>query len=208
MKKSLIYALAFIYIVISPIIVYLFLNLFMFNSFISFPLHCLFYVFIVINTLTVIKLIINNERYGVLANPFRKIREYTNNELIIAEINNLKSFNKTLIINNNLIVINESGIFEFATINKTGILKGDIHDSEWTINNKKIPNPFIIKEDIFHYFIINGGISFQVTGVWLTTRRFVYNTLEQRLNKKIYNPEQINKIYDEIKLKYSFNDVK
>ncbi len=203
MKKSLFYALAIVYVIVAPIIVLRIFNLFMLNSFLSIPLTCLFFVFVILNTLTVIKLMIDYDKYG---SPFKKIRKYTDNELIISEINNLKTYQKTLIIDHNLIVINESGVFEFASLNKSGVLKGDINDLEWTINDKKVNNPFIIKDNIYHYFIIQPGISFKVTGVWLTTRKFIYNTLEKRLNERTYNKDKIDQIYNDLKVKYGNNE--
>lgn len=203
MKKVLFYVLAVIYVIIAPIIVYRVISEFMLNSFLSVPLTCLFFVFVILNTLTVIKLMIDYDKYG---SPFKKIKRYTDNELIISEISNLKTYQKTLIINHNLIVINESGTFEFATLNKSGTLKGDINDLEWTINDKKINNPFIIKDNIYHYFILQPGIIFKVTGVWLTTRKFIYNTLEKRLNEKKYNKEKIDQIYNDLKVKYGNNE--
>lgn len=203
MKKSLFFAFAIIYVIVAPIVVLRIFNLFMFNSFISIPLTCLFFIFTISNTITVIKLMINYDKYG---SPFKKIRRYTDNELIISEINNLNTYQKILVINNNLIVINESGVFEFATIRKSGTLKGDIKDLEWTINDKKVNNPFIIKDDIAHYFILQPGIIFKVTGVWLTTRKFIYNTLEKRLNEKKYNKEKIDQIYNDLKVKYGNNE--
>ena len=201
-NKVLFFALAIVYIIVAPIVVLRILSVFMLNSLLSFPLHCFFIVFVALNTLTAVKLMINIDKYG---SPFRKMRRYSDNELIIAEINNLNTYQKTLVINNNLIVINEAGVFEFATIRKSGILKGDIKDLEWTINDKKVNNPFIIKEDIVHYFILQPGIVFKVTGVWLTTRRFIYNTLEKRLNERIYTKEKIDQIYNDLKVKYGNN---
>lgn len=203
MKKSLFFAFAIIYVIVAPIVVLRIFNLFMFNSFISIPLTCLFFIFTISNTITVVKLMINYDKHG---SPFKKIRRYTDNELIISEINNLNTYQKILVINNNLIVINESGVFEFATIRRSGTLKGDIKDSEWTINDKKVNNPFIIKDDIAHYFILQPGIIFKVTGVWLTTRKFIYNTLEKRLNEKKYNKEKIDQIYNDLKVKYGNNE--
>lgn len=203
MKKSLFFAFAIIYVIVAPIVVLSIFSLFMFNSFISIPLTCLFFIFTISNTITVVKLMINYDKYG---SPFKKIRRYTDNELIISEINNLNTYQKIMVINNNLIVINEAGIFEFATIRRSGTLKGDIKDSEWTINDKKVNNPFIIKDNIAHYFILQPGIIFKVTGVWLTTRKFIYNTLEKRLNEKKYNKEKIDQIYNDLKVKYGNNE--
>ena len=203
MKRYFFYSFVIIYVIFAPIIVYRILGVFMLNSFLSVLLTCISIIFAVLNTITVVKLIINYDKYG---SPFKKIKKYTTNELIISEINNLNTYQKTLIVNNNLIVVNESGIFEFATIRRSGTLKGDIKDSEWTINDKKVNNPFIVKDNIAHYFILQPGIIFKVSGVWLTTRRFIYNTLEKRLNKRIYNKEKIDQIYNDLKEKYGNNE--
>ena len=203
MKRYFFYSFVIIYIIFAPIIVYRILSVFMLNSFLSVLLTFISIIFAVLNTITVVKLIINYDKYG---SPFKKIKKYTTNELIISEINNLNTYQKTLIVNNNLIVVNESGIFEFATIRKSGTLKGDIKDSEWIIDDKKVNNPFIVKDNIAHYFILQPGIIFKVSGVWLTTRRFIYNTLEKRLNKRIYNKEKIDQIYNDLKEKYGNNE--
>ena len=203
MKRYFFYSFVIIYVIFAPIIVYRILSVFMLNSFLSVLLTFISIIFAVLNTITVVKLIINYDKYG---SPFKKIKKYTTNELIISEINNLNTYQKTLIVNNNLIVVNESGIFEFATIRKSGTLKGDIKDSEWIIDDKKVNNPFIVKDNIAHYFILQPGIIFKVSGVWLTTRRFIYNTLEKRLNKRIYNKEKIDQIYNDLKEKYGNNE--
>lgn len=203
MKKSLFFAFAIIYVIVAPIVIYRILSVFMFNPFLSVPLHVIFFIFTISNTITVVKLLINYDKYG---SPFKKIKKYNDNELIISEINNLNTYQKTLVINNNLIVINEAGVFEFTTIRRSGTLRGNIKDSEWTINDKKVNNPFIIKDNIAHYFILQPGIIFKVTGVWLTTRKFIYNTLEKRLNEKKYNKEKIDQIYNDLKVKYGNNE--
>ena len=205
LKNILIYTLAILYVIIFPIITLKILNYFMLNAMLSIALGMLFLALVIFNTLTVFKLLVNYDRDGTLTSPFRKIKIYSDNELIVAEMNNLKTYQKTLIIGNNLIVINEAGVFEFVTLNKMGTLKGDINDDEWTINDKKIKNPFIIKENIYHYFIIRGNLVFKVTGVWLTTRSLIYNTMDKRLNKRIYDAKKIDKIYDSLKVKYGNN---
>lgn len=205
LKNILIYTLAILYVIIFPVITLKILNYFMLNAMLSIALGMLFLALVIFNTLTVFKLLVNYDRDGKFTSPFRKIKIYSDNELIVAEMNNLKTYQKTLIIGNNLIVINEAGVFEFVTLNKMGTLKGDINDDEWTINDKKIKNPFIIKENIYHYFIIRGNLVFKVTGVWLTTRSLIYNTMDKRLNKRIYDAKKIDKIYDSLKVKYGNN---
>ena len=118
--------------------------------------------------------------------------------MIIAELAKLDTYQKTLVINNNLIVINEAGIFEFAKLNIEGKVNGDIKDEYWYIKNKRIKNPFILKENAFNYLILNTNLVFNVSGVWLTTRKLLYNTIDKRLNKRVYNKEQIDKIYNDL----------
>ena len=205
LKKFLVYSLAILYVIIFPIIVLKILNHFMLNSLLNIALGMLFIVLVVFNTLAVFKLLVNYDRYGKLANPFRQVKIYSDNELIVAEMNNLKTYQRSLIIDDNLIIINEAGIFEFATLNKIGTLKGDINDEEWTINDKKIKNPFLIKDNIYNYFIIRGNLIFKVTGVWLTTRSLIYNMMDKHLNKRVYDALKIDEIYNDLKVKYGNN---
>ncbi len=158
-------------------------------------IELLFLSIIILNTGMVIKIGLDYIRYGDRINPFKKVERHTYNEMIIAELSKLNTYQKTLIAGNNLIVINEAGIFEFVCLNKQGILKGDIKDEYWFINDKKIKNPFILKNDVFNYVILNSRLTFKVTGVWLTTRRLLYNTIDKRLNKKIYTKDNIDKLY-------------
>lgn len=202
MKKYLICILLAIYALLLPTVIIFLFGDFVTNTLIEF----LFLLLIILNTMIIIKIEIDYIKYGEKVNPFRKIKKHSNNELIIAQLMNLDTYQKYLIIDKNLVVINESGIFEFATFNKRGVLKGNIKDKEWIIDGRKISNPFIIKEDIFHYFIIQSPISFKVTGVWLTTKRLIYNTLEKRLNKKIYTKEKIDELYNNLKVKYGNNE--
>ena len=148
-------------------------------------IELLFLSIIILNTGMVIKIGLDYIRYGDRINPFKKVERHTYNEMIIAELSKLNTYQKTLIVGNNLIVINEAGIFEFVCLNKQGILKGDIKDEYWFINDKKIKNPFILKNDVFNYVILNSRLTFKVTGVWLTTRRLLYNTIDKRFIQKI-----------------------
>lgn len=191
MKK---YVLLLIYVMIFPLVLYLVFYKILNNL----GILLLYYFLIIVNTLTVIKIILNYIRYGEKMNPFKKVVKPTYNEMIISELSKLNSYQKSLIIDNNLIVINEAGIFEFARINQKGKLKGNIKDDYWYLNNKKINNPFNLKDGVLNYVIINNGLIFEVTGVWLTSRRLLYNTVDKRLNKKIYNKDEIDKIYNKL----------
>ena len=194
MKKSIIYSLMIIYIIVFAIFL-----LKLFNPVLNnFGIVMLYFALVFINTGTIIKIMIDYDKNGEKVNPFRKIERHTNNEMIISELSNLDTYQKTLVVNNNLILINEAGVFEFVNLNKIGTLKGDINDDYWYINDKKIKNPFILRKDTFNYIILNSRLTFKVTGVWLTTRRLLYNTIDKRLNKRIYNKEQIDKIYNEL----------
>lgn len=191
MKK---YVLLLIYVMIFPLVLYLVFYKILNNL----GILLLYYFLIIVNTLTVIKIVLNYIRYGEKMNPFKKVVKPTYNDMIISELSKLNSYQKSLIIDNNLIVINEAGIFEFARINQKGKLKGNIKDDYWYLNNKKINNPFNLKDGVLNYVIINNGLIFEVTGVWLTSRRLLYNTVDKRLNKKIYNKDEIDKIYNKL----------
>ena len=191
MKK---YVLLLIYVMIFPLVLYI-----VFYKILNIlGILLLYYFLIIVNTLTVIKIVLNYIRYGEKMNPFKKVAKPTYNEMIISELSKLNSYQKSLIIDNNLIVINEAGIFEFVRINKSGTIKGNIKDDYWYINDKQIKNPFILRKDTFNYVILNGHLIFNVTGVWLTTRKLLYNTVDKRLNKRVYNKEQIDKIYNDL----------
>lgn len=194
MKKYIVYVLLGIYAGLFPIILIKLFGPLITNI----GIELLFLTLIIVNTLTVIKIILNYIRYGEKMNPFKKVVKPTYNEMIISELSKLNSYQKSLIIDNNLIVINEAGIFEFARINQKGKLKGNIKDDYWYLNNKKINNPFNLKDGVLNYVIINNGLIFEVTGVWLTSRRLLYNTVDKRLNKKIYNKDEIDKIYNKL----------
>ena len=199
MKKWIVFILLGIYAGLFPLILSFLFGPMMTNI----GMELLFFSLIMINTITIIKIVLDYIRYGDKSLPFKKIKRYTNNDMIIAELSKLNTYQKTLVINNNLIVINEAGVFEFVRINKTGTIKGNIKDEYWYIDDKQIKNPFILKKDVFNYVILNSHLIFKVTGVWLTTRKLLYNAIDKRLNNRIYNKEQIDKIYNELS-----NDVK
>ena len=191
MKKSVIYTIFIIYMA-----VFAFSLLRLFNPMLNnFGIVMLYLFLVFLNTGMIIKIMIDYDKYGDKISPFKKVERHTYNEMIIAELSKLNTYQKTLIVENNLIVINEAGVFEFVCLNKQGILKGDIKDEYWLINNKKIKNPFILKNGAFNYIILNSRLTFKVSGVWLTTRRLLYNTVDKRLNKKIYTKDNIDKLY-------------
>ena len=194
MKKSIIYSIFIIYIIVFAVFLLRIFNPMLNN----FGIVMLYFALVFLNTGMVIKIMIHYDKYGDKINPFKKIERYSNNDMIITELSKLNTYQKTLIVGNNLIVINEAGVFEFVSLNKQGIIKGDIKDEYWFINDKKIKNPFILKKNAFNYVILNSRLTFEVTGVWLTTRRLLYNTIDKRLNKRVYNREKIDKIYNEL----------
>ena len=194
MKKSIIYSIFIIYIIVFAVFLLRIFNPMLNN----FGIVMLYFALVFLNAGMVIKIMIHYDKYGDKINPFKKIERYSNNDMIITELSKLNTYQKTLIVGNNLIVINEAGVFEFVSLNKQGIIKGDIKDEYWFINDKKIKNPFILKKNAFNYVILNSRLTFEVTGVWLTTRRLLYNTIDKRLNKRVYNKEKIDKIYNEL----------
>ena len=194
MKKSIIYSIFIIYIIVFAVFLLRIFNPMLNN----FGIVMLYFALVFLNTGMVIKIMIHYDKYGDKINPFKKIERYSNNDMIVTELSKLNTYQKTLIVGNNLIVINEAGVFEFVSLNKQGIIKGDIKDEYWFINDKKIKNPFILKKNAFNYVILNSKLTFEVTGIWLTTRRLLYNTIDKRLNKRVYNREKIDKIYNEL----------
>ena len=194
MKRVFMIVFLIIYVALFPLIL-----AFVFSSILTnIGILLLYFFLIILNTGTVAKIILDYVRYGDKNQPFKKIEKFTNIDMIIAELAKLDTYQKTLVINNNLIVINEAGIFEFAKLNIEGKVNGDIKDEYWYIKNKRIKNPFILKENAFNYLILNTNLVFNVTGVWLTTRKLLYNTVDKRLNKRVYNKEQIDKIYNDL----------
>ena len=165
-------------------------------------------ILVIFNTFFVIKILAGFKKYGDNNSPFRKkYIKFSKSDIILAELNNLKTYQKSLIIKNNLIIINEDRVFEITSFNKKGTLTGDIKDDQWLIDGRKIDNPFVLKnEDINHYFVLNSNIIFKVTGVWLTSLRLIYDTLDKRLNKRIYDCKKIDEIYENIKVKYGHNE--
>lgn len=171
-------------------------------------INAIYGILVIFNTFFVIKILAGFKKYGDNNSPFRKkYIKFSKSDIILAELNNLKTYQKSFIINNNLIVINEAGVFEFTSFNKRGTLTGDIKDEKWLIDGKEINNPFILKdEDINHYFILNSNLIFKVTGVWLTSLRLIYETLDKRLNKRIYDSKKIDEVYENLKVKYGHNE--
>ena len=203
MKRVFMIVILIIYVALFPLILAFVLSPVLTNM----GILLLYFFLIILNTGTIVKIILDYIRYGDRSLPLKKVERFSNNDMIIAELNKLDTYQKTLVINNNLIVINEAGVFEFAKLNIEGKVKGDIKDEYWYIKSKRIKNPFTLKENAFNYLILNINLVFNVTGVWLTTRKLLYNTVDKRLNKRVYNKEQIDKIYNDLSNNVKLEDI-
>lgn len=114
------------------------------------------------------------------------------------ELNKINTYQKIIILDNKLIVINCAGVFEIAYIDNKGNLKGDIN-GKWYLNDEEISNLFTLKgENIFNYLIPNGKIKYELIGVRLLPRAKVYIVIEKCLNKKVYTESDIERKYKEI----------
>ena len=136
-------------------------------------------------------------------NPFRKIERFSYVELIAKDMEKLNTYQKIKVLNNNIIIVNEAGVFEIVDFNKKGTLNGNINEDIWYFNNNKINNPFILKTNN-SYLISNSNTYFNVN-VKLVPRSKLYLVMDKHLNKRIYNKEQIDKIYNDIEVKYGSN---
>ena len=114
MKKWVICAFLGIYAGLFPVLLVLLFSPLITNI----GIELLFLGIIILNTGMVIKIGLDYIRYGDRINPFKKVERHTYNEMIIAELSKLDTYQKTLIVGNNLIVINEAGIFEFVSEKK------------------------------------------------------------------------------------------
>ena len=102
MKKSIIYSIFIIYIIVFAVFLLRIFNPMLNN----FGIVMLYFALVFLNTGMVIKIMIHYDKYGDKINPFKKIERYSNNDMIITELSKLNTYQKTLIVGNNLIVIN------------------------------------------------------------------------------------------------------
>ena len=117
-------------------------------------------------------------------------------ELISFDIEKIDTYQKIIIKDNKIIVMNKAGVFEFILFNKKGFLKGNIKDKVWYLDEEKIDNPFTIKNKFKHnYFIINGSCLFQ-TDVKLVTKSNIYHEIVRCLNNEVYDNKKIDEVYE------------
>ena len=138
------------------------------------------------------EIIKNKDKKGKI---YQTYREYGEGELY--SLDNIEGYKKIIQNENGFILINEAGIFEIRFIYGTGSLIGDIKDKTFKLNNKIIPNPFLLKDSI-KYLVLTKNLLVTVSGVRLVTKTRLVFVLEKYLDKKIYTKEQIDKIYNEV----------
>lgn len=165
-----------------------------FDSFIQISI----FIIIILYILAIFKIIINHFKYKN-DKPLKKIKLYSYIEVLANELNKINTYQKIIVLDNKLIIINFAGVFEIVYIDSKGQLKGDIN-GPWYLNNEKIINPFSLKEEnVFSYLISNGKIKYELKGIRLVPRNKIYIVIEQHLNKKIYTEKDIDNKYNEIK---------
>ena len=134
-------------------------------------------------------------------------KKYSELDVLSYELKQANGYQKTLVINNNIILLTKAGVFEFSNFKCIGTLKGNINDEKWFVNDKEIKNPFILK-DINSYLITNLGIKYEVSGVRLISKGNILNIVEKSKNKDCLTIEQIDKIYNNLMVEYGDNENK
>ena len=155
----------------------------------------IFVILSIIIILIFIKVCKDYITYGKKIFKFKSTLNYNELELISKDIEKINTYQKIIVKDNKIIVINKAGTFEFVLFNEKGFLKGNIKDTNWYLDDKKINNPFTIKSEFkYNYFIVNGLCIFK-TDVSLVTKSNVYYEICKYLNKEVYNKEKIDEMY-------------
>lgn len=158
----------------------------------------LFLIIVIVVPITCLKISLDYDRYGDKLFKFNVKLNYNELELISKDIEKIETYQKIIVKDNRIIVINKSGIFEFILFNKSGVLSGNIKDEFWYYNEEKIFNPFVVKsEHKYNYFIIN-GVCLYKTDAFLVTKSNIYYELSKYLNKSVFDNDKINELYNTI----------
>ena len=137
-------------------------------------------------------------------NPFTKYYNLNEVDMFITDIQNIEGYKKIIKNNNGFILINEAGIFEIRFLYCKGTLKGDIKDKKWFVNTREIDNPFLIKDSL-KYLVLTKNMLVNVSGIRLVTKTKLAFVLENHLNKRVMDKEQIDKIFNDIEVEYGYN---
>ena len=162
-----------------------------FNSILSICLLIIIIIYILTILRIAIRISIKKEKY---ISPFKKNTTYSYIEILGNELKKIDTYQKILILDYEIIIVNKAGIFEIVYIDEKGKIKGDLN-GKWYLNNKEISNPFKLKgNNVFYYIIPNGKIFYEVN-VKLLPRAKAYITLEHHLNKSVFTNEEIEQQY-------------
>lgn len=147
-------------------------------------------------SITTFKIFSDYNKYGKKIFKFKTELEFNEIELIAKDIEKIDTYQKMIIKNDRIILINKAGVFEIVLINKKGVLKGNIKDEIWHLNDTEISNPFVIKDDNkYNYFIVSGYCLFQ-TDAKLVNKSNIYYEILKHLNKNVYDDKKIMEIYE------------
>lgn len=170
--------------------------------FIAFSIPILFLdilsiIILVFSILTAYKIYTDYIKYGNKIFKFKSDISFTEMELISKDVEKINTYQKIITLNNKIVVINKSGIFEILKVNK-GILEGYLSDRYWLFNNTKVNNPFkYIGKNMYNYFIIDGDTVFK-TDAKMVSKSNIYFEISKYLNKNVYNNNEIDNIYNDI----------
>ena len=126
---------------------------------------------------------------------YKKHEKHVENELYY--LDQMEGYKRIIQSYNGFILINEAGIFEVRFIYGIGKVTGDVKDKTLKFKNGYIENPFIVKDSI-KYLVLTRNLLIEVKGVRLVTKTKLIFVLENYLRKKIYNKEDIDRIYNEV----------
>lgn len=184
------YIIAFMSIIVSAILIFI-------SSFFPRPINAFLIIFVIsFVPLTFIKICENYTKYGKKIFKFKTTLDYNELQLISKDIEKIDTYQKIIIKDNKIIIINKAGMFELILFNEKGIIKGNIQDENWYLNNEKINNPFTIKDEFkYNYFIVTGSCLYQ-TDAKLVTKSNIYYEISKYLNKEIYDNKKIDELYE------------
>ncbi|MDD3452831.1 MAG: hypothetical protein PHN42_00945 [Bacilli bacterium] len=160
---------------------------------------------------------LNNKKYHIRS-MFSKRKETTQIDLNLSYLNQIDSYKKIIVENNNIILIIQSGIYFIKITDYSGIITGNQNDlylikkdekgkqmiKNVLINYNKefIKYQNIIEKQINKYLITKNGCNFNVKypkDIVILKTGVLYFNIKFLNQNKIYDEQEIDKIYNLLK---------
>ena len=141
----------------------------------------------------VYKLIKEYNIYGMKLFKFSGKETY-DLEVIVTSLKSIPGYQKIILIDNSIILVNSSGSYEFVKFDGNGELK--VINDAYYYNNKEIPNLFKTKAEN-KYLIIDTKIKYE-GNIKLVSKNTIRTFIESSLKNNKYNNEQIDEIFRKI----------